>query len=129
MKIYNGQHTDLRVEKSGDDMFIEQDIDRIYIDPEFLDDIITGLRAVKNGIEDVSDEGLKPCPFCGGLPFWQEFSNSFGTGSSGMEAPDIGISCCGLTLRGPTHKGNNPYLDDVTESTREKIAFKWNKRA
>ena len=72
---------------------------------------------------------LKPCPFCGKTPKWTYVSNSYGTGASGMEAPDIGLSCCGRNMRGRTHEGDNPYLISVEDETKERLAAEWNKRA
>lgn len=69
------------------------------------------------------------CPFCGIVPPWKKFSNAVGTGASGMEAPDIGLSCCGRTLRGRTHSGDNPYLKSVEAATKARILKEWNRRA
>lgn len=36
---------------------------------------------------------LKPCPFCGSHAVFSERSNAYGSGASGMEAPDIYVTC------------------------------------
>jgi hypothetical protein len=36
---------------------------------------------------------LKPCPFCGSPAAFKTRSNAYGTGASGMEAPDLLVSC------------------------------------
>lgn len=36
---------------------------------------------------------LKPCPFCGSAAKFRERSNAYGSGASGMEAPDLHVIC------------------------------------
>jgi hypothetical protein len=79
---------------------------------------------------------LKPCPFCGSPAAFKTRSNAYGTGASGMEAPDLLVACtndkCPVrpeTPGGPTEiyvsgMGYQSVKDDVTADQ----ARRWNTR-
>ena len=76
-------------------------------------------------------ERLKPCPLCGRKVYFKSQAVG-GTGSSGMEPPDLIVGCeeCGLFLKKESGHNWTPKkgVYSTMKETQQKLADKWNRR-
>jgi hypothetical protein len=71
-----------------------------------------------------TNDGLKPCPFCG-----KRVKFEYHTGDYGYTPDTVSISCCFARISAPTEKWESwKGHFSVKNEARQQIADKWNAR-